>query len=434
MATHDLYRGFSEAVSEQLARGDLPWRQVTPEAGRPLMFTGEAFGGAGVLAQWSVANAKGFGLPTWMTISAIQEHGGRLLDGAVPVMVFHGYTRPVTMVSPATGDSVTRAVETWRPYAVFNVEEVEGLPQHLYRRYREIRPASHHSPDQGLDEFVQTLGADIRLEERSGVAFRGAGDGAGQAVARALVRWTGHPARMNRRVEEETVDGGKSRAREELVAEIGTAFLAADLGVPLHRGGVAGAVMVEGWRGLLKDDEMAIFRVCRDASRAVDWLHHNAPGFRIDPGLSKSGVVLSDTGQSAAASGRGLSSATEARGDGQVVDTDLLVAARDARHFAGEAWAFRTTASDGADNAVAREDARRLLDAAAKIDLATPGVKAAIEATLTVAGAGRGAACDAAAFLSKLRGELQRRVDPHVESEGQRAGLEGAERSGGMRM
>ena len=434
MATHDLYRGFSEAVSEQMVRGVLPWRQIPPEAGRPLKHTGEAFGGAGVLAQWSVANAKGFGRPTWMTFSAIQERGGRLLDGAVAATVFHNFTRPATVVSPVTGDSVTSAVEAWRPYAVFNVEEVEGLPQHLYRRYREIMPASHHSPDQGLDVFVQTLGADIRLEERGGAAFRGVGDGAGQAVARDLVRWSGHPARMNRRVEDEAVDGGKSRAREELVAEIGTAFLAADLGVPLHRGGGAGEVMVEGWRGLLKDDEMAIFRACRDASRAVDWLHHNAPGFRIDPGMSKSGVVLSDTGQSAAAAGRGLTSVTEARGDGQVVDTDLLAAARDARHFAGEAWAFRTTASDGADNAVAREDARRLLAAASRIDLTSPGVKAAIEATLAVAGAGRGAACDAAAFLSRLRGELQTRLDPHVESEDQRAGMEVAARSGGMRV
>ena len=425
MATHDFYRRFSEEVLAALERGDHPWRQAAPDAGRPLKHTGEPFGGAGVLAQWSTAKEKGFRLPTWMTFSAVREHGGRLLGGADPVTVFHGYTRPAVTVSAGTGEGVVRTIETWRPYTVFNVEQVEGLPRHLYRSYQEIRPVSHHSPDQELDDFVQTLGADIRLEE---------GTGSASSIARALVQWTGHPARMNRRVEDETVDGGKSRAREELVVEIGTAFLSADLGVPMHHGGGAGEVMVEAWRGLLKDDEMAIFRACRDASRAVDRLHHSAPGFRIEPGMSKSGVVLSDTGQSTAASGRGLASAAPRLGGGQAVDTDLLVAARDARHFAGEAWAFPTTASDGADNAAAREDARRLLDAAARIDLTTPGVKAAIEATLAVAGAGRGAACDAAAFLSRLRGELQRRLDPHVEAEGQRAGMEVAARSGGVRM
>ena len=202
----------------------------------------------------------------------------------------------------------------------------------------------------------------------------------------------------------------------------------------MHYGGDVSEGMVEAWQGLLKDDEMAIFRICRDASRAVDWLHHSAPGFRIEPGMSKSGVVLSGAGQVTAAGRGGLSAASPRLGAGQVMDTDLLVAARDARHFAGDAWAFRSRASDGADNAAARQEARRLLDAASGIDLTTPGVKAAIEATLAVAGAGRGAACDAAAFLSGLRAELQRRLDPHVEAEGQRSGLAVSAPPGGVRM
>ena len=429
MATHDLYRGFSEGVSEQLARGDLPWRQATPDAGRPLKFTGEAFGGAGVLAQWSVANAKGFGLPTWMTFSAVREHGGRALDGAAAATVFHGYTRPAAVVSPETGETVVRAVEVWRPYAVFNVEEIEGLPQHLYRRYREIRPASHQSSVKGLDDFVQTLGADIRLEEPHGMVFRGAGgegNGRSAAIARELVQWTGHPARMNRRVEDEMVDGGKGRAREELVAEIGTAFLSADLGVSMDHGGGVNEGMVKAWRGLLKDDEMAVFGACRDASRAVDWLHHRAPGFRIERGASQSGNVLSGAGQARVAAATPV-------GDGQMMDADLLVAARDARVFAVEAWAFGRRATGGADNAAAHQAARRLLDAAAKIDLETPGVRDAIEATLAVSGADV-AASDAAAFLSGFRAELQRRLGPHVEAEGHRSGLEVTARHGGVRM
>ena len=85
MATHDFYRRFSEEVLAALERGDHPWRQAAPDAGRPLKHTGEPFGGAGVLAQWSTAKEKGFRLPTWMTFSAVREHGGRLLGGAEPV-------------------------------------------------------------------------------------------------------------------------------------------------------------------------------------------------------------------------------------------------------------------------------------------------------------------------------------------------------------
>ena len=295
MATHDLYRRFSEGVAEGLEYGDLPWGRAGPETGRPLRYTGEPFGGAGVLAQWSTAEEKGFRLPTWMTFTSIEEHGGRLLDGAAAVTVFHGSTRPGVTVSES-GETIVRGVETWRPYSVFNVEEVEGLPRYLYRSYQEIRPPSHPSTDQALADFAQAVGADVRLADHAVVAdpeMDGLEEWRRREVVLELVGWTGHPARMNRRVQQPGADGGVSRVRETLVKEIGAAFLVADLGAE----GIFGTWETRAWCDLLRNDEVAVFQVCRDASRAVDWLHRRAPGFRIDPGMSKSGFVLSGAGR-----------------------------------------------------------------------------------------------------------------------------------------
>ena len=280
-----------------LCNGDHPWRQAPPDAGRPLKHTGEPFGGAGVLAQWSTAKQKGFRLPTWMTFSTVREHGGRLLGGTAPVTVFHGCTRPVVTVSAETGEGVVRTVETWRPYTVFNVEEVEGLPRHLYRSYGD--PSCQPSPEEGLDDFVQTLGVDLHLYDRVGGPAPVQRDYRHTGIVREVVWWSGHPARLNRRVEDEIVDAGMSLAGEELVCEIATVFLSADLGVRMHQGSVVGSAGKAGWSRLLTGDEMAIFRACRDASRAVDWLHRRSPGFRIDPAMAQDELVLEPVDDSA---------------------------------------------------------------------------------------------------------------------------------------
>ena len=108
----------------------------------------------------------------------------------------------------------------------------------------------------------------------------------------------------------------------------------------MHQGSVVGKCwhLKAGWSRLLTGDEMAIFRACRDASRTVDWLHRRAPGFRIDPAMVQTRVVLSGTGAEMAASPVGVSAATGPAG--AVDDVALLVAAREARLFAGEACDF----------------------------------------------------------------------------------------------
>ena len=59
---------------------------------------------------------------------------------------------------------------------------------------------------------------------------------------------------------------------EELVAELGSAFLAADLGLVLNpRTDHAG--YVENWLRVPKNDQRAIFTAAAKAQAAVDWLH-----------------------------------------------------------------------------------------------------------------------------------------------------------------
>ena len=89
-----------------------------------------------------------------------------------------------------------------------------------------------------------------------------------------LTHWTGHPARLNRELKNRFGDAAYSM--EELVAELGAAFLCADLGVtpsprPDH------AAYIQGWLSVLRQDQRALFTAASKASAASDYL------FKLQP-------------------------------------------------------------------------------------------------------------------------------------------------------
>jgi antirestriction protein ArdC len=91
-----------------------------------------------------------------------------------------------------------------------------------------------------------------------------------------MTHWTGHPTRVPRHFPQ-LVAGASNYAREELVAELGAAFLCADLGLSLtprpdH------ADYIGHWLQLLRNDKRAIFQAAALAQKATDFLHRLQPG------------------------------------------------------------------------------------------------------------------------------------------------------------
>ena len=90
-------------------------------------------------------------------------------------------------------------------------------------------------------------------------------------LAHELTHWTKHPKRLDR-------DFGRKRwgdegyAREELVAELGAAFLCADLALT-PEAGTDHAAYIQSWLKVLRNDKRAIFSAAADAQRATEFLH-----------------------------------------------------------------------------------------------------------------------------------------------------------------
>jgi antirestriction protein ArdC len=179
----------------------------------------------------------------------------------------------------ADDETATRLIPMMREYTVFNVAQCEHLPDSM-NTGKPIRVRNPDTRDELADAFLQSTGADIReghgeaffVPSRDFIsmpafeAFKGA-DHFYNVAFHELTHWTGHKARLDRDLKNRF--GSRNYAAEELIAELGAAFLCAEFGFD---GDVRNAGYIGPWVELLKVDKRAFFTACSQASKAVDYL------------------------------------------------------------------------------------------------------------------------------------------------------------------
>ena len=277
----------------QLRDGIRPWMRPWESgvdgdfqgAGLPLRDTGQPYSGINVIVLWAAAASAGYMKPTWMTFNQAKRHGGRVRKGEKGQLVVYAdhYTRKTR--DPETGEENVRRQGFHKMFTVFNVEQIEGLDQRWHRSYVELHPVNRDRRSANLDGFFQNLGIDVRHGGDEAYYVLGDdyiqmppfelfhdGEAYYTTLAHESIHWTRHTNRLNR-----SFRGGYQvpYAKEELVAEIGSAFLSAELGIaPAIREDHAD--YLGAWLRILEDDDKAIFRAASHATKAVNWLLNKA--------------------------------------------------------------------------------------------------------------------------------------------------------------
>jgi antirestriction protein ArdC len=289
----DIYARITERIVAQLEEGVRPW--VQPWSGgnaagritRPLRHNGEPYSGMNVLLLWSESMARGYTAPIWMTFRQAGELGAHVRKGETSTTVIYAsrFTRTET---DARGDEVERDIPFLRAYGVFNVEQIEGLPEHYYHRPEPIRDPLERIEE--ADRFFANTGAVIRhggtkafyapatdhIQMPPFETFRDAGSYVA-VLSHESVHWTASAKRVDRDLSRYGKDDTE-RAREELCAEIGAALLCADLGiVPELEPRPDHAAYLASWLTVLGSDKRAIFQAAAHAQRAVAYLHGLQP-------------------------------------------------------------------------------------------------------------------------------------------------------------
>ncbi len=286
-AKADIYTRITNQIVADLETGVLPWVKpwhsdhAMDRITRPLRHNGEPYSGINILSLWSSASAQGFTSPSWMTFKQAQELKASVRKGEKGSLVV--YANKFTRTEEnENGEDVERAIPFLKGYTVFNVEQIDGLPERFYAkpepRFDTVQRIGH------AEAFFKDTGADIRhggnrafyaihpnyVQMPLFEAFRDS-ESYYATLAHECTHWTRHPSRLDRDFGRKK-HGDEGYAKEELVAELGAAFLCADLEITLEARDDH-ASYIASWLKVLKDDTRAIFHAAAHAQRAVDFLH-----------------------------------------------------------------------------------------------------------------------------------------------------------------
>ena len=256
-----------------------PWRGVP--VSRPLRACGTPYRGMNVFWLWMVADMCGYASPFWMTYRQALKLGAQVRKGekSTIAIFYKSYTKEVA--SAESGETSEEARRVLKAYPVFNADQVEGLPARFHPAAT-LELVEPEGREQDLDAFFAAIPAELRhlgdqayyepLADRVTMPpahlFTGF-DHYYATLAHELSHWTGHASRLDRNLRNRF--GTAAYAAEELVAELSSAMLGAELGLPVaHLDNHAS--YVEHWLKLLKEDDRAILTAAARAEEASSLL------------------------------------------------------------------------------------------------------------------------------------------------------------------
>ena len=279
-----LYDEVTAKIVAQLEAGLFPWAQPWSSAaalpGLPRnAVSGRPYSGVNVLILLGAVIEGSYPSQDWLTFRQALAVGGCVRKGERGHTIFYAdrFTPDNKPERGETQESEPRSIPFLKRFVVFNAAQCDGLPERLTADPTPLPPREQHDSAEAL---IAATGADFRIGGAR--AFYDLGGDYVQvppqpAFAQQIVfyrtalhelgHWTGSKERLAR--DQSGRFGSAAYAREELCAELTSAFLCAALGiVPTVRH----ADYLGLWLAVLRADTRAIVRAASQASKAADFL------------------------------------------------------------------------------------------------------------------------------------------------------------------
>lgn len=286
-ARPDVYQRVTNQIVAQLEAGVQPWHQPWAAGGtasRPQRHNGVPYRGINTVLLWASSCEQGFSSPFWMTYKQSQELSAQVRKGERSTQVVYAGAIEKTG-EDGNGDETQERIPFLKAYNVFNAEQIDGLPESYYAKPVVPDPKERIAH---VDAFIAATGANIRVggtrafydiaNDYIGMpdfALFESAESHAIVTCHELAHWTRHPTRLDRDLGRKRW-GDEGYAREELVALLSQAFLAADLSLE-NEPREDHAAYAESWIRVLKNDKRAIFQAAAHAERAVAYLHSLQP-------------------------------------------------------------------------------------------------------------------------------------------------------------
>ena len=278
-----LYDEVTAQIIAQLEEGIFPWvkpwNSGNAVTGLPRnAISGRCYSGINILILWGAVIDGGYPSQDWLTFRQALAAGGCVRKGEKGRTIFYAdrFTPDEDGKQEGEGDA-PRSIPFLKRFTVFNAAQCDSLPERLTAEPAPLPQRELHNQAEGL---IAATGADFRtggtkayydvgadfVQVPPQPAFTHQIDYYRTAL-HELGHWTGHKSRLGR--DQSGNFGTALYAREELCAELSSAFLCAALGiVPTVRH----ADYLGSWLAVLRQDNRAIFKAASQASKAADYL------------------------------------------------------------------------------------------------------------------------------------------------------------------
>jgi antirestriction protein ArdC len=279
-----LYQEVTDRIIAELEQGRVPWVQPWGHAKAGLglpnnALSGRSYSGVNILILWGAVIENGYTSQQWLTFRQALELGASVRKGERGTTVCYAdrFIPKAEIERAARDGDEPGAVPLLKRFTVFNIAQCEGLPERLQHESEQM-PERKVIPQ--AEALITATGADFRIGGDRAF-YKPSGDfiqvppqpaffeqiNYYRTCYHELSHWSGAAHRLARDLQGGF--GSKSYAREELVAEMASAFICATLGiVPTVRH----ADYLGSWLAVLREDNRAIFRAASQASKAADFI------------------------------------------------------------------------------------------------------------------------------------------------------------------
>ena len=284
----DAYQVITDSIIEALEKGVKPW--VCPwdnsndfKGGLPKnLKSNVSYSGINIVILWSAIAQNNYTSPYFLTYNQAVEMGGNVLKGSKGTKII--YYKMLEITDKITDEE--KKLPMLKTFTVFNLDQIEGIeaPKPLIKSEDEIKPKNEFIVNEDIEKIVNSM------FEKTGVKFIEGGNSAFYSPSNdsitmpdkekfvtyddycatkthELIHSTSHKTRCNRDLKGSF--GSKDYAFEELVAELGSAFCGADLGIT---GDVQHVSYISSWLERLNNDKRFIFKAATLASKAHKFL------------------------------------------------------------------------------------------------------------------------------------------------------------------
>ncbi len=281
-ATKDeIYSEVTEQIIADLENGHIPWER--PWNGG-LMFPRNAdtklfYSGINILILWMKQKKAGFKSSQWITFNQAKELGGFVKKGEKATRIIY-YKSLEIKEANSSDEKETKLIPVLKTHSVFNLSQIEGLESILADETRKGESVSEIEICEKAEHIFSSSGAKLSFDG-IGEAFYSVTNDSIHMPARSsfkdhlgyygtlmheLTHWTGAESRLNRNLQ---IQGRVHYAKEELVAELGSSFLCAHVGLQYTS---QHAAYIESWLSVLREDKSAIFKAASQARTATEFL------------------------------------------------------------------------------------------------------------------------------------------------------------------